>query len=426
MEGPTPVSALIHAATLVTAGVYLMLRSSPILEYGSTALIVTAWLGASTAFYAATCGLLVSDAKRVIAFSTCSQLGYIMIAVGLSQYHVGLYHLVTHATFKSLLFLSAGSVIHAIADQQDLRRIGSLAPLLPFTYVSILVGSLSLIALPGITGFYSKDHILELAAGAYTITGNVVYWIGTISAGLTAFYSFRLIILIFFSNVNGPRQSYAHTHEAPFLLGLPLVFLAILSIVFGYVAKDLWLGFGTDYLSTSLGQLPKNITLIEAEFAVPVSIKMYPLVITIFGALSAIVIYGNDIKFAYNLTTHPLGKSLYGFINGQWRWNTFITNLVIQPSLYLGFIISKILDRGIVELVGPYGISSALKTSGSRIAGFDTSVVTTYALYIVIGFISLVLLLLAPHVLPGTAVLSDVGLIFMFIVALILMPNNKS
>lgn len=423
---PTPVSALIHAATLVTAGVYLILRSSPMLEYGSTALVVTAWLGAATAFYAATCGLLVSDLKRVIAFSTCSQLGYMMIAVGLSQFHVGLYHLVTHACFKALLFLAAGSVIHAMSDQQDLRRLGGLGPILPFTYVAILVGSLSLIALPGLTGFYSKDHILELAAGAYTLSGHVVYWVGTISAGLTAFYSFRLIMLVFFSNPNGPRHSYVHTHEAPFLLGAPLVFLAVLSIVFGFMAKDLWLGFGTDYLSAALPQHPANVALVEADFAVSAFIKMLPLIVTLLGAFTAVLLYGSDMRFALSLTDRSLGKSLYGFINGQWRWNAAITGLIITPFLSLGFIVSKILDRGVVEQVGPQGLSTVLTQSAKRIASFDTSVVTTYALYIVIGFISFVLLILAPNVLPGVAVSSDVGLVLLFLIGLALLPVSKT
>lgn len=415
MEGPTPVSALIHAATLVTAGVYLMLRSSPMLEYGSTALVVTAWLGAATAFYAATCGLLVSDAKRVIAFSTCSQLGYMMMAVGLSQYHVGLFHLVTHACFKALLFLAAGSVIHAIADQQDLRRVGGLGPLLPFTYVAMLVGSLSLMALPGLTGFYSKDHILELAAGAYTLSGHVVYWVGTISAGLTAFYSFRLLMLVFFGHPNAPRHAYVNTHEAPLLLGAPLVFLAVLSIGFGFVAKDLWLGFGTDYLSSALPQLPTNVALVEAEFAVPVYIKMLPLVVTLLGAVSAVLLYGSNMRFALSLTSTPAMRSLYGFINGQWRWNAAVTGLIIQPFLSLGYIVSKVLDRGVVELAGPQGLSFLLTKSGTRIASFDTSVVTTYALYIVIGFVSLVLLLFSPYLLPG---ISTSALALLFVIGL--------
>ena len=191
---PTPVSALIHAATMVTAGVYLLLRSSPILEYGSTPLILITWVGALTAFFAATTGLLQNDLKRVIAYSTCSQLGYMVFACGLSNYSIGIFHLVNHAFFKALLFLSAGAVIHALNDEQDMRKMGGLVNLLPFTYTMILIGSLSLMALPFLTGFYSKDLILEVAFGQYLFTGNVAYWLGTISAVFTAFYSLLGIV----------------------------------------------------------------------------------------------------------------------------------------------------------------------------------------------------------------------------------------
>ena len=172
--------------------------------------------------------------------------------------------------FKALLFMAAGSVIHAMADQQDLRRLGGLAPLLPFTYAAMLIGSLSLMAMPGLTGYYSKDHLLELAMGTYSLNGTVVYWAGTLAAGLTAFYSIRLIALTFFGTVNGTRQAYDNVHEAPLLLGAPLVFLAVLSVLFGYMAKDLWLGMGTNYLSAVLPQHPSHVSLVEAEFALPV------------------------------------------------------------------------------------------------------------------------------------------------------------
>ncbi|MGV2348398.1 MAG UNVERIFIED_CONTAM: hypothetical protein MIO30_32095 [Methylobacterium ajmalii] len=346
-----------------------------------------------------------------------------MLIKKLSQYHVGLYHLVTHACFKALLFLAAGSVIHAMSDQQDLRRLGGLGPLLPFTYVAMLVGSLSLMALPGMTGFYSKDHILELAAGAYTLSGHLVYWAGTISAGLTAFYSFRLLMLVFFSHPNGPRQAYGHTHEAPFLLGAPLVFLAVLSIVFGYMAKDLWLGMGTDYLSTALSQHPANVVLVEAEFAVPVIIKMLPLVVSLLGAITAVAIYSSDMRFALSLTSTPLGRQVYGFINGQWRWNAAVTGLVIKPLMGVGYVVSKVLDRGVIETVGPYGLTTLLQSTGRSIAQYDTSVVTGYALYIVIGYLSLVLLLAAPYVLPGVAFVSDGSSLLVFIASLAMLPS---
>jgi NADH-ubiquinone oxidoreductase chain 5 len=402
-----------------------MLRTSPLLEYGPTALVVTAWLGAATATYAATCGLLVMDLKRVIAFSTCSQLGYMMMAVGLSQYSVGLFHLVTHASFKALLFMAAGSVIHAMADQQDLRRLGGLAPLLPFTYVAILIGSLSLMAMPGLTGYYSKDHLLELAMGTYSLNGTVIYWAGTLAAGLTAFYSIRLIILTFFGTVNGTRQAYDNVHEAPLLLGAPLVFLAVLAVLFGYMAKDLWLGMGTDYLSAALPQHPSHVSLVEAEFGLSVLYKQLPLIMTLLGAFGAVFLYGPGMRLAISLTDSAPLRALYGFINGQWRWNAAVTGLIITPFMSLGYVASKVLDRGIIETVGPQGFSTVLPRAGHNIATYDTSVVTNYALYIVLGFLSLALMVIAPLVLPGvpSASVTDVSLVLLLVAGLGLLPS---
>lgn len=258
MEGPTPVSALIHAACLVTAGVYLLLRSSPILEYGSTPLILITWVGALTAFFAATTGLLQNDLKRVIAYSTMSQLGYMAVAVGLSNYSIGLFHLVNHAFFKALLFLSAGAVIHALNDEQDMRKMGGLVNLLPFTYTMILIGSLSLMALPFLTGFYSKEIIITLAYGQYSFSGLFSFWLLSISAIFTSLYSIRLLFFTFFGYPNGPRLNYIGTHEAPLSMVIPLVILAFLSIFFGYFASDLFKGAGSDFFGNSLFVHPNH------------------------------------------------------------------------------------------------------------------------------------------------------------------------
>src|SRR5712675_2149605 len=244
---PTPVSALIHAATLVTAGLYLLLRSSPLLEYSSTALLVITLTGATTAFFAATCGLVQNDLKRIIAFSTISQLGYMVMAVGLSQYNVALMHVINHAFFKALLFLGAGAVIHSFSDQQDVRRLGGLINFLPFTYTAMLVGSLSLLATPWLTGFYSKDLIIELAFGQYSFSGTFAFILGSLTAGITAFYSFRLISLVF-----------------------------LFSIFFGFVFSDLFVGVGSDFFCNSLFIHPNNISIIEAEFSLPILIKLLP------------------------------------------------------------------------------------------------------------------------------------------------------
>ena len=429
MEGPTPVSALIHAATLVTAGVYLMLRSSPIIEYGPTVLVVITWVGALTAFFAATTGLLQNDLKRVIAYSTCSQMGYLFMAVGLSQYNVALFHLVNHAFFKALLFLAAGAVIHGMADQQDLRRLGGLVNFLPFTYTAILIGSLSLMALPFMTGFYSKDLILEVALGQYEVSGTIAYWLGTISAVFTAFYSFRLISLTFFTTPNAPKGDYLHAHEAPMIIVIPLVILSIMSIVFGYIAKDMYVGVGTDFLSTALFQHPDHITLIEAEFGLPQLLKLLPAIGSLFGAGLALYLYHVVPAFTISLTNGRLGYAVYSFLNAKWYWDALINSFIISAALRQGLTISKVIDRGVIELAGPYGLSTVLTGTGRNVSSYDTGVITSYALYIVLGLVSLIFLLFAP-VLSGTTdtVFDSYGLslILVYLSALVLLPSTSS
>jgi len=246
MEGPTPVSALIHAATMVTAGVFVILRSSPILEYTNTGLFFITIVGSLTAFMAATIGTFQNDLKRVIAYSTCSQLGYMVFACGLSNYSVALFHLMNHAFFKALLFLSAGSVIHALSDEQDMRKMGGLLKVIPITYIMILIGSLALMGFPFLTGFYSKDIILELAYGSYHFNGFFAYWLGILSAFFTAFYSIRLIILTFLKPINISYNIVNNVHESSLLLLIPLFILGFGSIFVGFFFKELFLGLGVD------------------------------------------------------------------------------------------------------------------------------------------------------------------------------------
>jgi len=384
MEGPTPVSALIHAATMVTAGVYLLLRSSPILEYGSTPLILITWVGALTAFFAATTGLLQNDLKRVIAYSTCSQLGYMVFACGLSNYSIGIFHLVNHAFFKALLFLSAGAVIHALNDEQDMRKMGGLVNLLPFTYTMILIGSLSLMALPFLTGFYSKDLILEVAFGQYLFTGNVAYWLGTISAVFTAFYSLRLLALTFLTYPNGPKINYLGTHEAPLIMAIPLVLLAIMSVFFGYVTKDLFIGVGTNFWGNSLFVHPNHVSLIEAEFAIPTFYKLLPLFGSLFGGVLALVLYHLFPLFTISLTENTLGRTLYRFLNQKYWFDNIYNNLILSKLLNFGYTTNKTLDRGVIELVGPYGLVNVFKNASSKITSLDTGFIPSYAIFSVV------------------------------------------
>lgn len=247
MEGPTPVSALIHAATMVTAGVFLIIRCSPLFECVPSVLLFITFVGAATTFMAATSGLFQNDLKKVIAYSTCSQLGYMVFACGLSSYSLSLFHLSNHAFFKALLFLSAGATIHAIANEQDLRRFGALLRLLPYTYAMFLVGSLALMGFPFLTGFYSKDAIIEIAATSMSEYGTFGYWLGLITAAFTSFYSFRLISLAFYGESRSFRPHLSNAHELTPRMAFSLAVLSFGSIFLGYFAKDLFIGLGTPF-----------------------------------------------------------------------------------------------------------------------------------------------------------------------------------
>ena len=282
MEGPTPVSALIHAATMVTAGVFLIIRCSPLFEYSPTMLSVITFVGALTAFFAATAGTVQNDLKKVIAYSTCSQLGYMVFSCGLSGYAVSLFHLANHAFFKALLFLSAGCVIHSLSDEQDMRRMGGLVKLLPLTYTLFLIGTLALTGFPFLTGFYSKDVILEIAYTHYSVSSLFSYWLGTLTAGFTAFYSFRLLYLTFLSENNAYKSVMKNVHESSWVMILPLMVLVFGSIFVGYLAKDLFLGLGSDAFLNSIFVHPKNLIFIDAEF-IPYHIKLIPLFFSFSG-----------------------------------------------------------------------------------------------------------------------------------------------
>lgn len=398
-----------------------MLRSSPIIEYGPTVLVVITWVGALTAFFAATTGLLQNDLKRVIRYSTCSQIGYLFIAVGLSQYNVALFHLVNHAFFKALLFLRAGAVIHGMRDQQDLRRLGGLVNFLPFTYTAILIGSLSLIAFPFLTGFYSKDLIIESGAGQFLLPGSLVYWLGSLSAGFTAFYSFRLISLTFFTTPNAPKGDYMHRHEAPMIIVVPLVILSIMSVVFGYVAKDLFVGIGTDFFGTALFQHPNHVTLIEAEFRLSTSTKLLPMYLSFGGARLSVFLY--NIYPTVSISNSVLGRSLYAFLNGKWLFDVVYNYYIISSSMRLGHIISKIVDRGVIEQVGPFGLSKSLNQTAKSIGSYDTGVITSYALYIILGTITFIFIIFVP--VYGEPFF-NISLVLIYMFTLLLLPTRSS
>lgn len=393
MEGPTPVSALIHAATMVTAGVYLLMRTSPLIEYSSTVLILCLWLGAITTVFSSLIGLFQQDIKKVIAYSTMSQLGMMVIAVGLSSYNLALFHLVNHAFYKALLFLGAGAVIHAVSDNQDFRKYGGLRAFLPLTYSVMLIASLSLVAFPFMTGFYSKDFILESAYGQFYFSSTVVYFIATIGAMFTTLYSVKVLYLTFLTNPNGPLTSYKHAHEGDIFMSLPLIILAIFSIFFGYIAKDLFIGLGSGFfMDNSLFIHPMHETMLDTEFAVPVLFKLLPLIFTISLSFLAILLSEFLPLSLINFKLTRFGYNIFSFFNQRFLiellYNKYITGLVLK----LGGQTTKVLDRGSVELLGPYGLEKGLVNLSRNISSLDTGVITSYALYILIGFIFYVLI----------------------------------
>jgi len=399
---PTPVSALIHAATLVTAGIYLLLRSSWLLEYSPLSLIVIVLVGSITAFFAATSGLVQNDIKRIVAFSTISQLGYMVAAIGLSQYNVALFHLVNHAFFKALLFLSAGQIIHSMMDEQDVRKLGGLINFLPFTYSIMVVGSLSLLATPFLTGFYSKDLIIELAYSKYSFTGTFSYYLLAVTAGLTAFYSFRLIMLTFLTIPNGSKIKYLNIHESNLVVIIALSTLSVFSIFFGYLFSDLFVGIGNNAFSSSLFVHPNNINLIEAEFSLPLLFKLLPALLSALGATIALVTYQVKPVLFINLTESSLGKNVYTFLNGKYFFDIIYNFYIIRKSLNYGYYITNVLEKGVFEVMGPHGLSYVLFNTGNKISKLDTGIVTSYALYIVLGIISLIFLVFFPVIFDIT------------------------
>ena len=397
MEGPTPVSALIHAATMVTAGVYLLMRTSPLIEYSPTILLLCLWVGAITNVFSSLIGLFQQDIKKVIAYSTMSQLGMMVIAVGLSSYNIALFHLVNHAFYKGLLFLGAGAVIHAVADNQDFRKYGGLIAYLPLTYSIMLIASMSLIAIPFMTGFYSKDFILESAFGQYNISSITIYFIATIGAIFTTLYSVKVLYLTFISNPNGPLINYKKKHntigteaaqESDMFMSLPLIILAVFSIFFGYLTKDIFLGLGSGFfLDNSLFIHPNNQIILDTEFSVAIIFKLLPLLLTIIFIILAMFFTEMFPKLIIHFKFSNLGYNIFSFLNQRFAVELFYNMYVSNTVFKLGGQTVKIMDKGSVEIFGPFGLEKKMQNLSILIDNLSTGVVTSYALYILIGLI---------------------------------------
>lgn len=385
MEGPTPVSALIHAATMVTAGVFLIARCSPVYEYAPDILDFVTVLGASTAFFAATVGLVQNDLKRVIAYSTCSQLGYMIFACGLSNYSVGVFHLINHAFFKALLFLGAGSVIHSVFDEQDMRKMGGLKRLVPFTYSMMIIGSLALIGFPFLTGFYSKDLILEIAYGKYTTPGHYSYYLGSFGAFLTAFYSTRLIYLTFLSKPNGFKSVITFAYDSSYQICIALGILALPSIFSGFYTKDMFVGLGTDFWGPSIFVKPENMNQIDSEF-IDQKYKLLPLVLSFSGVISSFLLYNNFNKTLYRVSTSKIGRKVYSFFNKKWFFDKVYNELLGQALFEFGFFVtSKQIDKGLLEFMGPKGISDIIKISSFIVTELQSGNLYHYLLSFLLG-----------------------------------------
>uniref|UniRef100_UPI00315D0971 NADH dehydrogenase subunit 5 n=1 Tax=Madrepora porcellana TaxID=3134087 RepID=UPI00315D0971 len=364
MEGPTPVSALIHAATMVTAGVFLLIRVSPLFDVVPLVLIFITIIGVLTVFVAGTIGLVQNDLKKIVAYSTCSQLGYMVVACGLSHYSIGLFHLMNHAFFKALLFLSAGSLIHAMVDEQDVRKMGGLLHFLPLTYIFFLIGSFSLMGLPFLTGFYSKDLILEFAFGQFYLI--FVYWLGCFSVLLTAIYSIRLIYLSFLSNPTFKWAKIYFLKEGEGLLLLPLGILALGSIFWGYLCKEVVWSF-------QIGVSPVLF----------LKIKILPVLLSVFGGFGVVFLF-------YYFFSKKLFFILYvyGFLSSAWQINFFFNFFFVKKIYKIGSnIFNLTIDKGVLELVGPKGLIQFFILQVQKISNLQSGLVFNYALVMFIGVI---------------------------------------
>nr|YP_006576268.1 NADH dehydrogenase subunit 5 [Madrepora oculata]AFN40620.1 NADH dehydrogenase subunit 5 [Madrepora oculata] len=364
MEGPTPVSALIHAATMVTAGVFLLIRVSPLFDVVPLVLIFITIIGVLTVFVAGTIGLVQNDLKKIVAYSTCSQLGYMVVACGLSHYSIGLFHLMNHAFFKALLFLSAGSLIHAMVDEQDVRKMGGLLHFLPLTYIFFLIGSFSLMGLPFLTGFYSKDLILEFAFGQFYLI--FVYWLGCFSVLLTAIYSIRLIYLSFLSNPTFKWAKIYSLKEGEGLLLIPLGILALGSIFWGYLCKEVVWSF-------QMGVSPVLF----------LKIKILPVLLSVLGGFSVVFLF-------YYFFSKKLFFILYvyGFLSSAWQINFFFNFFFVKKIYKIGSnVFNLTVDKGVLELVGPKGLIQFFILQVQKISNLQSGLVFNYALVMFIGVI---------------------------------------
>ena len=382
MEGPTPVSALIHAATMVTAGVFLVARMSPLFEYAPAALEVVTIVGASTAFFAATIGCVQNDIKRVIAYSTCSQLGYMFFACGVGAYSAGIFHLMTHAWFKALLFLGSGSVIHAMSDQQDMRKMGGIWKHVKFTYAVMWIGTLALVAVPPFAGYYSKDLVLEAAYAAHTSVGQYAFVLGIAAALMTAFYSGRLLFMTFHGEPRADKEVMDHVHESPLVMTIPLASLAIGAIFAGMAGYELFVGDGrAEFWRESI--LVLGMDVVEEAHHVPAWVVWAPLVVTVLGLGLSYHMYMRRPDMPGRLAAQYPG--VYQFLLNKWYFDELYDFLFVRPAFWIGWLFWKGGDEGTIDRFGPDGISASIIAGARRLGAIQTGYLYHYAFAMIIG-----------------------------------------
>jgi len=387
MEGPTPVSALIHAATMVTAGVFMVARMSPIFELSQTALNVVMLVGATTAFFAATIGLVQNDIKKVIAYSTCSQLGYMFVAMGAGAYSIGMFHLLTHAFFKALLFLCAGSVIHAMHHEQDMRHMGGLRKKIPFTFWTMIIGTLAITGFPFLAGYYSKDAIIESAFASHNYFHAYGYWMTVIAAALTAFYSWRLIFMTFFGHPHDDHH-YEHAHESPLVMLIPLGVLSLGAIFAGKLGYNIFVGEGVhDFFRNSIFMGAEN-HILHAMHEVPFWAAKMPTVMMVLGTAVAYWFYIVNPKLPVALAKSQ--DALYRFLLNKWYFDELYERIFIRPALWLGRLLWKRGDGTIIDGFGPDGVSARVVDITGRVVRLQTGYLYHYAFVMLIGVAALI------------------------------------
>ena len=385
MEGPTPVSALIHAATMVTAGVFLVVRCSPIYEYSELALNLITVVGMTTAIFAASVALVQTDIKKIIAYSTCSQLGYMFFAAGVGAYNIAMFHLFTHAFFKALLFLGSGSVIHAFKDEQNINSMGGVWKKLPYTYVLMIIGTLALTGFPLLSGFYSKDAIIEFAYLRDNTAGYYAAGIGIFTAFLTSIYSWRLIFKTFHGSYNNKSIKIEETHESPLVMLLPLIILSIGAIFAGFIFKELF--FDTNFWGNSI------------FFLEPLSEEHPPM----WFLLLTPILVCSSIPISYYLFVKnkdlpnsivEINKPLYNFLVNKWYFDELYEIIFIKPSKKIGLFLWKFFDVKIIDGFGPDGVSSLIKKFSIKANKFQSGYIYQYAFIMLLGFSALLTFLI--------------------------------